>query len=726
MTRTLNQFSMLFSTLLAGAFAPLAITFFSPSQLFGASPAIEFVFSEYQATEGQSALSTNARTACLQLRRTGYVAGETWSVDYEIIPGTAQPGEDFTGPLTGTIDFTMGNDFRCLPIPLINDGAMEPPKTLTVQLVSAVGAMLTANRTATLTIMDDDGPVEWAALEWKAREGAGSVEVQLRRNDNGPFPITVQYVLTDGSAIGGEDFVPGGGTVSFEPGERLKSVTVSLLDDCLIEPDEWLGLAITSVEGGATWSTNSTARLIILDDERPGSFDPAFDGSVSGESHGWGAGATLPDGKLLAGVNVPDGKIIRFKRDGSVDENFASTNFGPALPPEMRTYSNVFVDRMLVQPDGRILVGCRNMAGFPECGFTTNGLLRLHPDGTLDSSFNADPRLNGGWFECPPTFSVGAFLFQLQSDGKVIVGRPAVWSDDALGRGLVRLHPDGSLDLGFQTPFEEDAKRLARISAIGVQPDGRILVAASARVAGANFSGILRLQADGSMDEGFQQVSTIRQTSGYIFDSPPTVISVQSDGRIVLAGGFNLVNGVPRRAMARLMPDGVLDTDFDPTAELPISSTYITDFVLDARERIVIAGPVALALTGSQFPVARLLPDGKLDPAFQMNEHDLTGTPEQLLLTADGEIVFSRGWSGLYRLNGDPAPHLSWERRPDANGWSLSVPTITGDSYILEGTLDFQAWEAIETRVADGCSLDFHLPGDTTHRFYRAERRPAP
>ncbi|MGZ5020335.1 MAG: delta-60 repeat domain-containing protein, partial [Chthoniobacterales bacterium] len=41
------------------------------------------------------------------------------------------------------------------------------------------------------------------------------------------------------------------------------------------------------------------------------------------------------------------------------------------------------------------------------------------------------------------------------------------------------------------------------------------------------------------------------------------VMVMQPDGKLVIAGAFSKVNGVARRNIARLMPDGSLDTSFD-------------------------------------------------------------------------------------------------------------------------------------------------------------------
>ncbi len=295
------------------------------------SPSIQIeTFYNYEFYEGVSIDQTNAHAGFVVLKRSGYISGQVWSVDYEITPGSATYGPDFTGPLRGTVDFTSGNDFRSIQIPFVNDGRAEPTETLTVRLTSAIGAVLTATNQATLTIRDDDGPMEWATGVWRTSETSGTTEVVIRRNDNGPEAVSVSYAITEGSASG-DDFVPLQGSVTFAPLEKTKALTVTILDDCRIEPDESINLTLTEVTSGAGLGTNSSSRLILQDNERPGSFDLTFgtNGLLAISS---GPLASHIDGALLVGSPAPSGKVIRVLRDGTVDPSFHGTNFMPRVP----------------------------------------------------------------------------------------------------------------------------------------------------------------------------------------------------------------------------------------------------------------------------------------------------------------------------------------------------------------------------------------------------------
>ena len=111
-------------------------------------------------------------------------------------------------------------------------------------------------------------------------------------------------------------------------------------------------------------------------------------------------------------------------------------------------------------------------------------------------------------------------------------------------------------DLSFTNYFESD--RRGRITLLR-QPDGRLLVAGlQGRMNGQDCAGITRLTADGRTDPSFHCDMT-NGLDGRVMD-----MVLQPDGRIVICGFFTVVNGVEVPHLARLNPDGSLDTTFRP------------------------------------------------------------------------------------------------------------------------------------------------------------------
>ena len=89
-----------------------------------------------------------------------------------------------------------------------------------------------------------------------------------------------------------------------------------------------------------------------------------------------------------------------------------------------------------------------------------------------------------------------------------------------------------------------------------VEPDGHILVAGRCEtVAGQPPKGVARLHADGAVDQGFDPGDGL--DGGTVYD-----LALQPDGRVLVAGAFATVDDIFTPGIARLFPDGTVDTSF--------------------------------------------------------------------------------------------------------------------------------------------------------------------
>lgn len=118
--------------------------------------------------------------------------------------------------------------------------------------------------------------------------------------------------------------------------------------------------------------------------------------------------------------------------------------------------------------------------------------------------------------------------------------------------GLARFNADGSLDAAFLANVS--GAPLAAVTALALEPDGKILVAGrdSTLSVGSNTV-LLRFNANGTPDSAFRVT----------LDDDVESIAFQPGGNILISGLFKTVNGAsgPRR-LARLSAAGVLDTGF--------------------------------------------------------------------------------------------------------------------------------------------------------------------
>ena len=163
----------------------------------------------------------------------------------------------------------------------------------------------------------------------------------------------------------------------------------------------------------------------------------------------------------------------------------------------------------------------------------------------------------------------------------------------------------GGMDTTFKPGFDGD------VFSIRIQPNDKLLVSGFfSKVGSTSRSGIARLNSDGSLDTSFNPGSGAFNT---IFNQHGLVetLALQRDGRVVVAGRFQLFNGVARNYIARLNGDGSLDNAYAPA----LSDIAVT-LALQPDGKILVGGEF-LSVNGTpRNRIARLNADSSLDLTF--------------------------------------------------------------------------------------------------------------
>jgi uncharacterized delta-60 repeat protein len=313
--------------------------------------------------------------------------------------------------------------------------------------------------------------------------------------------------------------------------------------------------------------------------------------------------------RLLAGFFTSvngrsQNRIARVNKDGSLDESFAH-GAGP----------NADVRCLAIQQDGRILLA----GGFTQFNAAGCGrIIRLETDGTVDSSFNTGSGANGRIYD-----------LRLRANGEILIVGAFTEFNGAPRGGIARLAANGSL-LDQYTAAGAQNSRPGKIKAVGVQSDGKILLGGEfTEVAGREIPGIARLNADGSLDAAFDPGAGV---DGYVQG-----ITVQPDGKILVAGYFGSVNGSGRTSLARLNADGSLDDVFNPAVlKLDGSLSILRKPVVCADSKILVLGHFRSVNGQSRNYVARIRPDGSLDAGFDAQINILGWDPLKPGVTLTG------------------------------------------------------------------------------------------
>ena len=205
------------------------------------------------------------------------------SFDYLTSDDTAGAGGDY-GATQGTHTFLPGgpNQFQ-VTVPIIGDTTYESVERFFLRLANASAGAMIADGQGVATITDDDVALSisnWSTREGSPNRGKRSSGVQLT-----PFTFTislsgpastavmVRYDTQDGTAIAGSDYNQAGGTITFAPGETTKTVTVNVIADSSVEPDEAFSVVLSSPVGAELADTTGEG-TILDDDTRTGGKPP--------------------------------------------------------------------------------------------------------------------------------------------------------------------------------------------------------------------------------------------------------------------------------------------------------------------------------------------------------------------------------------------------------------------------------------------------------------------
>ncbi len=251
-------------------------------------------------------------------------------------------------------------------------------------------------------------------------------------------------------------------------------------------------------------------------------------------------------------------------------------------------------------------------------GVNKKQIIRLNPDGSVDMGFGIN---------VPNVYQTNISAMNIQADGKLLVsGDFNFYTSNTSYQNLVRLNTDGTLDTSFTNIELGPGTNISRnISRILIQPDGKIVITGDfISYNGTPRKGIARLNADGSLDTSFNPGTGATfgiAVSG--FEEGIAAAALQADGKIIISGNFKAYNGVGRNFVARINPDGSLDQSFDPGLGFAFSSANpssnlvgIGDVAIQADGKILVAGKFSSYNNVSAKSIVRINTDGSLDSSF--------------------------------------------------------------------------------------------------------------
>lgn len=470
-----------------------------------------------------------------------------------------EPGSDYGKPgidcadIIGTVSVPFGGNWLAeIPLPqpfASNDTLVEFNEDIRLQLfnpnpnqTATPPGILGSQSEATVTIKFNQQPAGAVDSGHNPDFSSGSYpSFNPVPGANGPvYGVAVQ---------GDDQSVIVGDFTAFDtvPANRIARLTTGGLPDSNFNPGDGANEFITSaaidsngriIIGGGFTSFNGTTRYHLARLLQSGALDNSFKPGFGTDATIW-ATTLQSDGKILIGGEFSSydatnrNAIARINVDGSLD-----TSFAPSSGP------NDMVFAITAQPDGKIVIGGQftMVNGVPQAH-----IARLNTDGSLDTTFNS-----GAGFDDT------VYAIAVQPDGKLVVGGAfGAYNHSGVG-GIIRINADGSYDSSFDTGTGADST----VYAVTLQNDGAILIGGRFN----NFNdtrrvGIARLLTNGWLDTSFMDTaynqfaglanhfhteSVYDVTDGYSPNNTRNFvfsIGLQSDGNVMIGGGFQRVGG---------------------------------------------------------------------------------------------------------------------------------------------------------------------------------------
>jgi uncharacterized delta-60 repeat protein len=315
----------------------------------------------------------------------------------------------------------------------------------------------------------------------------------------------------------------------------------------------------------------------------------------------------------------PEDFIVLLNQDGTRDQRFDPVG-----------WKSGSVNTIVLQPDEMILVG----GEFLSTGNAYYSIVRLDLSGNFDHSFNA--HVNG---------SINSIA--LQPDGKIFIGGSFSTVDGVERNNIARLNTDGSLDMTFNPGGgTNDA-----VKSIAILPDGNILIGGIfTEVDGIEHNYIAQLDSIGTLNNFFDP-GLIAGPGSYPYADGIYALGVKDNGKIIL-GGYGLnVNGTPSTPIAQLNPDGSLDPEFDSSDV----EGHVDRLAIQGDGKIIMAGKFNLRDEYGVHDLMRTNSNGSLDQSFHPYKYNYSFYYSTWIhaveIQPDGKLLVGGGIFGPYPIS---------------------------------------------------------------------------
>lgn len=189
------------------------------------------------------------------------------TVDFSTADGSATVGTDYQAQ-SGTLTFARGETSKTVTLLVIGDRLPEPDKTFFVNLGNLNYGSI-ADGQGRGTILDDEPRISIGGVTKAEGRKNQTTLLTFTVTLSAAYdqPVTMSYTTADGTATSGDgDYIARTGTLTFNPGETTKTITIEVKGDSKREANEVFYLDLFGLSGNALFTKNRGLGTILNDD----------------------------------------------------------------------------------------------------------------------------------------------------------------------------------------------------------------------------------------------------------------------------------------------------------------------------------------------------------------------------------------------------------------------------------------------------------------------------
>jgi Ca2+-binding RTX toxin-like protein len=191
------------------------------------------------------------------------------TVDFATADGTAVAGQDYVAT-NGTLTFAPGIQSQSIMVSVIGDTVVESDETFLVNLSNSVAPIINAQGVGTIvnddvTLPGNNPSVSIDAavmLPAEGNTGTSPVVFNVTLSATSTSTITVDFATADGTAVAGQDYTANTGSLTFTPGNLTQSITVLVIGDTAVEPDETFLVNLSNAAGATIGNAQGTGTIV--------------------------------------------------------------------------------------------------------------------------------------------------------------------------------------------------------------------------------------------------------------------------------------------------------------------------------------------------------------------------------------------------------------------------------------------------------------------------------